>query len=116
MAASSDHSSARPPTGSENPDHDAIIIGSGIGGLTTAGLHPLPASVVRCVMREEPPAGAFHARVNASMETLEFDADATDFYLCGSAAIVALCWSAAARRTSTSRRSPEPNSLTSLTA
>ena len=59
----------------------------------TDGLGPMPAKLVRCVSRENPPLGGFHGRVTDALAGLTFDAADTDFYLCGSAAMVADCQS-----------------------
>ncbi len=57
----------------------------------TAAFAGLPPRVVRCVSREAPPAGGFAGRVTSALAGLEFDPAATDFYICGSAAMVADC-------------------------
>lgn len=57
----------------------------------TIGAGPLPARVVRCVSRERPPEGGINGRVTDALAAFEFDPDATDFYLCGSSAMVAQC-------------------------
>jgi len=59
----------------------------------TDGLDPMPAQRVRCVSRETPPPDGFHGRVTQALAALSFDAADTDFYLCGSAAMVADCQS-----------------------
>ena len=64
----------------------------------TAHFVPMPAKVVRCVSREPPPPGGFAGRVSAAMVSLAFDAASTDFYVCGSAAMVADCREALQRR------------------
>jgi len=51
----------------------------------------LPLDIMHCVSRETPVAGGFPGRVTQALSALEFDPDATDFYLCGSAAMVADC-------------------------
>jgi len=57
----------------------------------TTRLNPLPGTVVRCLSREAPPPGGFAGRVSQAMVELPFDQASTDFYLCGSAAMVADC-------------------------
>ena len=57
----------------------------------TAVSNLLPARIVRCVSREQAPEGGFNGRVTDALAVLEFDLDATDFYLCGSSAMVADC-------------------------
>ncbi len=64
----------------------------------TAHFDPLPAMVVRCISREEPPSGGFKGRVSQAIGRLAFDAACTDFYLCGSAAMVADCRDVLERR------------------
>ncbi len=54
---------------------------------------PMPAKRVPCVSREQPPPGGFNGRVTQALAGLAFDAAETDFYLCGSAAMVAECQS-----------------------
>jgi ferredoxin-NADP reductase len=54
----------------------------------TAGLDPLPARVVRCVSRGRPSDGGFAGRVTAALAAFYFDPERTDFYLCGSSAMV----------------------------
>lgn len=57
----------------------------------TTHFDPMPAMVVRCISREEPPLGGFKGRVSAAIVSLVFDPACTDFYVCGSAAMVADC-------------------------
>jgi phytoene dehydrogenase-like protein/NAD(P)H-flavin reductase len=57
----------------------------------TAGLAPLPATVVACSSREKPRPGGFEGRVSTALSSLRFDPATTDFYVCGSAAMVADC-------------------------
>ena len=52
-------------------------------------LTPMPARVTPCVSREDPPQGGMQGRVTDALARLEFDANETDFYLCGSSAMVA---------------------------
>ena len=49
----------------------------------------MPARVTPCVSREDPPRGGMQGRVTDALARLEFDSNETDFYLCGSAAMVA---------------------------
>jgi phytoene dehydrogenase-like protein/ferredoxin-NADP reductase len=51
---------------------------------------PLPRATV-CVSRDEKVEGVFHGRVTQALAGLALDPAATDFYLCGSAAMVADC-------------------------
>ncbi len=57
----------------------------------TAHLAPIPEVIVRCISREYPLPGAFQGRVSGAIARLTFDAAVTDFYICGSAAMVADC-------------------------
>lgn len=57
----------------------------------------MPGTVVRCISREDV-SGALHGRVTDALTDLEFDAEETDFYLCGSAAMVADCRALLERR------------------
>ncbi len=57
----------------------------------TTSLSPLPINVIRCISRETTVVGGIQGRVTDGLETLEFDPDATDFYVCGSSAMVADC-------------------------
>ena len=49
----------------------------------------LPGTTRFCVSREEPPQGGFRGRVTDALAELNFDPASTEFYLCGSAAMVA---------------------------
>ncbi|MEO8857278.1 MAG: FAD-dependent oxidoreductase [Burkholderiaceae bacterium] len=49
----------------------------------------LPADFLLCMSREVPAAGGLEGRVTTALEQMDFDPDATDFYVCGSAAMVA---------------------------
>ena len=51
----------------------------------------LPRATRLCMSREAPPPGGFHGRVTAALGDLIFDPLKTDFYVCGSAAMVADC-------------------------
>jgi len=64
----------------------------------TVHLSPLPANRVLCVSREPAPPTGFNGRVSQAIADLVFDADQTDFYLCGSAAMVADCKEVLERR------------------
>ena len=57
----------------------------------TRALGPLPQQVIRCFSRESAPAGGIHGRVTEALAGLAFDPEATDFYVCGSSAMVADC-------------------------
>ena len=59
----------------------------------TDGFDPMPGTRMCCVSREQPPPGGFHGRVTHALAGLTFDAAETDFYLCGSAAMVGDCQS-----------------------
>jgi phytoene dehydrogenase-like protein/NAD(P)H-flavin reductase len=50
----------------------------------------MPKTLV-CISREAGPAASFGGRVSDALGGLKFDPEATDFYLCGSAAMVADC-------------------------
>lgn len=55
----------------------------------TVKVGDLPGKVVRCVSGETAPAGGLHGRVTDALAALDFEPDSTDFYLCGSSAMVA---------------------------
>jgi len=57
----------------------------------TRALAPLPGRATVCASRDDGLDGAFHGRVTEALSGLAFDAAATDFYVCGSAAMVADC-------------------------
>ncbi|MGL5290817.1 MAG: hypothetical protein ACRC9T_02665, partial [Vibrionaceae bacterium] len=57
----------------------------------TAASAILPARVVRCVSRSEPPADGFSGRVSEALQHFEFTPETTDFYLCGASAMVESC-------------------------
>lgn len=57
----------------------------------TATLAPLPERVIRCVSREAPMGVAIAGRVTRALAELAFEPAETEFYLCGSAAMVADC-------------------------
>jgi all-trans-retinol 13,14-reductase len=54
----------------------------------TAHFDVLPATVIRCFSRDETPPGGLHGRVTDALADLTFDAASTDFYVCGSSAMV----------------------------
>jgi all-trans-retinol 13,14-reductase len=64
----------------------------------TAGMAPLPARVLRCVSRDAAPAGGVQGRVTDALAHLDFDPADTDFYVCGSSAMVADCKALLERR------------------
>ena len=74
---------------SKRRDDDLVIFGcrTGEDDLTSLLPDPMP-TVLRCISREDVN-GALHGRVTDALETLDFDPAGTDFYLCGSAAMVA---------------------------
>lgn len=55
----------------------------------TQRFEPLPARVLRCISREAAPASGFQGRVSDAVARMAFEPDDTDFYVCGSAAMVA---------------------------
>jgi phytoene dehydrogenase-like protein/NAD(P)H-flavin reductase len=57
----------------------------------TRALAPLPPRTTVCASRDESLNSAFHGRVTEALADLAFDAAATDFYVCGSAAMVKDC-------------------------
>ena len=57
----------------------------------TRALTPLPPHAIVCVSRDEASNHAFHGRVTKAVAGLAFDPASTDFYVCGSAAMVADC-------------------------
>ena len=57
----------------------------------TAHLDPLPGTVIRCLSREAPQPGGFEGRVSQAIVEQTFDPARTEFYLCGSAAMVVDC-------------------------
>lgn len=52
---------------------------------------PLPSTVIRCVSGEVAPEGWFNGYVTEALAGMAFDADATEFYICGIPAMVADC-------------------------
>jgi phytoene dehydrogenase-like protein/ferredoxin-NADP reductase len=54
-------------------------------------LDALPSTVIRCYSRQDAPVGGVHGRVTDALAGLDFDPAQTDFYLCGSSAMVADC-------------------------
>ncbi len=57
----------------------------------TANFGEVLPRTTSCISREEPGPNGFKGRVTEVAEQLQFDPDTTDFYLCGSAAMVADC-------------------------
>ena len=57
----------------------------------TRAFAPLPPRVTVCASRDEGSNSAFHGRVTEALEGLAFDPRTTDFYVCGSAAMVGDC-------------------------
>ncbi len=51
----------------------------------------LPPATLVCQSRDAPASGAFGGRVTAALKGLSFDPAKTDFYVCGSASMVADC-------------------------
>ena len=48
----------------------------------------LPGQVIRCVSQDDAPDNGCHGRVTDALMRFEFDPETTDFYLCGSSAMV----------------------------
>ena len=73
----------------EHKDDDLLIFGCRTceDDLTSLLPDTMP-EVLRCVSREDVD-GALHGRVTDALETLDFDPTETEFYLCGSSAMVA---------------------------
>ncbi len=57
----------------------------------TTRLSALPAEILRCYSRGAAPRGGIAGRVSRALEELDFEPETTEFYLCGSAAMVADC-------------------------
>jgi all-trans-retinol 13,14-reductase len=57
----------------------------------TRALVPLPPRTIVCASREDASNTAFRGRVTAAVSGLAFEPATTDFYVCGSAAMVADC-------------------------
>jgi len=57
----------------------------------TRTLAPLPGRTIVCASRDDASNTAFRGRVTAAVSGLTFDPASTDFYVCGSAAMVADC-------------------------
>ena len=73
----------------ERKDDDLLIFGCRTGEDDLTSLLPDPTpTVLRCISREDVD-GALHGRVTDALETLDFDPTETEFYLCGSSAMVA---------------------------
>jgi phytoene dehydrogenase-like protein/NAD(P)H-flavin reductase len=57
----------------------------------TRALAPLPPRTIVCASRDAATDGVFHGRVTQALAGLAFEPATTDFYICGSAAMVADC-------------------------
>lgn len=57
----------------------------------TGKVGPLPPDMIVCLSQDEAPAGGRQGRVTDVLAALDFDPGDTDFYVCGSAAMVADC-------------------------
>ncbi len=57
----------------------------------TRALAPLPPQTIVCASRDEAADGVVHGRVTQALARLAFAPASTDFYVCGSAAMVAGC-------------------------
>ena len=57
----------------------------------TRALAPLPPRTIVCASRDDASNSAFHGRVTAALAGLAFEPATTDFYICGSAAMVTDC-------------------------
>jgi phytoene dehydrogenase-like protein/NAD(P)H-flavin reductase len=57
----------------------------------TRALAPLPPRTIVCMSRDPAADAAFHGRVTHALASLAFEPATTDFYVCGSAAMVADC-------------------------
>ena len=57
----------------------------------TRALAPLPPRTIVCASRDAAADGVFHGRVTQALAGLAFEPATTDFYICGSAAMVADC-------------------------
>ena len=76
-------------TAPERKHDDLLIFGCRTGEDDLPSLLPDPTpTVLRCISREDVD-GALHGRVTDALETLDFDPAETEFYLCGSSAMVA---------------------------
>ena len=80
MAATGELEKAELYFGCRTPDEDI-----------TAAFADKPRRTVACVTRAAPPPGGFAGRVTKAIARLTFDPTGTDFYVCGSAAMVADC-------------------------
>jgi phytoene dehydrogenase-like protein/ferredoxin-NADP reductase len=73
-------------------EHDELFFGCATpADDLTRHLAGLPANTTVCTSRAEPPAGGARGRVTEALARLAFDPATTDFYVCGSAAMVADC-------------------------
>jgi len=76
-------------TAPERKHDDLLIFGCRTSEDDLPSLLPDPMpTVLRCISREDVD-GALHGRVTDALETLDFDPAETEFYLCGSSAMVA---------------------------
>ncbi|MFZ1964277.1 MAG: FAD-dependent oxidoreductase [Roseiarcus sp.] len=57
----------------------------------TRALAPLPSRTIVCASRDAAADGVFHGRVTHALAGLAFEPATTDFYICGSAAMVSDC-------------------------
>ncbi len=57
----------------------------------TRALAPLPPRTIVCASRDAAADGMFHGRVTQALASFAFEPATTDFYICGSAAMVADC-------------------------
>jgi len=80
MAATGELENAELYLGCRTPDEDI-----------TAAFVDKPRRTVACVTRAAPPPGGVAGRVTNAIARLNFDPTGTDFYVCGSAAMVADC-------------------------
>ena len=80
MAATGELENAELYFGCRTPDEDI-----------TAAFVDKPRRTVACVTRAAPPPGGFAGRVTKAIASLTFDPTKTDFYVCGSAAMVDDC-------------------------
>ena len=77
----------------KDPGRPTLYFGSRTNAENIAGrlASGLPVDIINCVSREAPEAGGFSGRVSQALSGLEFNPEGTEFYLCGSAAMVADC-------------------------
>ncbi len=55
----------------------------------TVGMPQLPGTVIRCYSQSQAPEDGIRGRVTDALARIDFDAEGTDFYLCGASAMVA---------------------------